>query len=308
MYNRLRLAGKTAHAAYLKGFCSAAGGDLLISVMQQALPKGGGASADAARGADPASARSGRARARGAGREPGCAPAGGADADCRALFKALHRIECAFNAYNALRACDAGALSPQTEQRLQALLVDRAMPLLLRCMQTWKAGARRSSHTARGACLAASLPALWRSRAGFLSRPDAALLGRWLPGSCMPHGSTCRSCSQLLLVVVPTLVQPAACTAPGYALASSVAKERVVTLVDQARCCPGAAAPCGNLLTRPAGGRLAAVHGRRRMLLRQRAEQAAELRGAVHARAAAGPHPHHALPLHHAAVGNAAHC
>ena len=308
MYNRLRLAGKTAHAAYLKGFCSAAGGDLLISVMQQALPKGGGASADAARGADPASARSGRARARGAGREPGCAPAGGADADCRALFKALHRIECAFNAYNALRACDAGALSPQTEERLQALLVDRAMPLLLRCMQTWKAGARRTIHTARGACLAASLPALWRSRAGFLSRLDDALLGRWLPVYCMPHGSTCRLCSQLLLVVVPTLVQPAACTAPGYALASSVAKERVVTLVDQARSYPGAAAPCGNLLTRPAGGRLAAVHGRRRMLLRQRAEQAAELRGDVHARAAAGPHPHHALPLHHAAVGNAAHC
>jgi len=301
MYNRLRLAGKAAHAAYLKGFC-AAGGDLLISVMQQALPEGGGASADAARGAAPASARSGRTRARGAGRQPGCAPAGGADADCRALFKALHRM------YNALRACDAGALSPQTEERLQALLVDRAMPLLLRCMQTWKAGARRTIHTARGACLAASLPALWRSRAGFLSRLDDALLGRWLPVYCMPHGSTCRLCSQLLLVVVPTLVQPAACTAPGYALASSVAKERVVTLVDQARSYPGAAAPCGNLLTRPAGGRLAAVHGRRRMLLRQRAEQAAELRGDVHARAAAGPHPHYALPLHHAAVGNAAHC
>jgi hypothetical protein len=63
MYNRLRLAGKAPHAAYLKGFCSAAGGDLLISVLQQALPEGGGASAaQAARGAAPALAGSGRTR------------------------------------------------------------------------------------------------------------------------------------------------------------------------------------------------------------------------------------------------------
>ncbi len=124
-------------------------------------------------------------------REPGCAPAGGPDKDCRAIFKALHRLECAFNAYNALRGGDAGALSPAVEERLQALLVDRAMPLLLRCMQTWKGGARRTGRAACDACWAASLPALWRSRAGSLSRLDEALLGRWLLGSWMPCGSTC---------------------------------------------------------------------------------------------------------------------
>ncbi len=64
MYDRLRLAGKAPHAAYLKGFCSAAGGDLLISVLQQALSEGGGGSAaQPARGAAPASAGPGRARA-----------------------------------------------------------------------------------------------------------------------------------------------------------------------------------------------------------------------------------------------------
>jgi len=63
LYNRLRLAGKALHAAYLKGFCSAAGGDLLISVMQQALPKSCDTNAaQPARCAGPASAGPGRTR------------------------------------------------------------------------------------------------------------------------------------------------------------------------------------------------------------------------------------------------------
>jgi hypothetical protein len=115
-------------------------------------------------------------------------------------------------------------------------------------------------------------------------------------------------CSQLLLVVMPTIAQPAACLAVDHALASCFAQERVVVQVEWARCGPGAAAACGNLLTRFTGCRPAAVHGRRRMLLRQRAEQAAEHRGAVQAHAAEGPHPQHALPVHPAAVGVAARC
>jgi ferredoxin len=66
-------------------------------------------------------------------------------------------------AYGALREDNPGALDSQTEQRLQALLADRAVPLLLRCLQMWRRGARRTSCTACGACMAASLLALWRS-------------------------------------------------------------------------------------------------------------------------------------------------
>jgi hypothetical protein len=114
-------------------------------------------------------------------RKPGCTPAGDRSADCHALSKALHRIECAFTAYNALREHDPGALSPHTEVRLQALLVDRAMPLLLRCLQMRKGGARRTMHTACDACLAASLLALMRGlpeQAG--CRPAGALAARTL--------------------------------------------------------------------------------------------------------------------------------
>ena len=68
LYTRLRLAGKAPHAAYLKGFCSTAGGDLLISVMQQALPESCGANAaQLTHSAAPALAGSGRTRMRAPG-------------------------------------------------------------------------------------------------------------------------------------------------------------------------------------------------------------------------------------------------
>jgi len=149
-----------------------------------------------------------------------------------------------------------------------------------------------------------------RSCAGFLSRPDAALLGRWLLGPCMPCGSTCR------------VLQPAAAARGprsraagrvfwhlGMASPPVMPRRRVfVAQVEWARCGPSAGVACSSLLTRPAGCRPAPVLGCRRMLRQQRADQAAELRGDVQAHAAEGPRSQHALPVHHAAVGVAAHC
>ena len=77
LYERQRLAGKGLHAAYLKSFCSAAGGDLLISIMEQTLPKVCSAhAAQLTHSAAPASSRA-RAHARVyAGSKPGraCRP------------------------------------------------------------------------------------------------------------------------------------------------------------------------------------------------------------------------------------------
>ncbi len=96
-------------------------------------------------------------------------------------------------------------------------------------------------------------------------------------------------CSQLLLVMVPTVAQPAACfgtwacpcqlLCPGAGALSRRLNGRG----------PSGGVACGSLLTRPAGCRPAAVLGCRRMLQQQRADQAAELRGDVQAHAAEGP-------------------
>jgi len=54
----------------------------------------------------------------------------------------MHSIETLLNAYAALPEAGAGALDREAEQRLQALLADGVLPLLLRCLKAWKAGAR----------------------------------------------------------------------------------------------------------------------------------------------------------------------
>jgi hypothetical protein len=54
----------------------------------------------------------------------------------------MHSIETLLSAYAALPEAGAGALDREAEQRLQALLADGVLPLLLRCLKAWKAGAR----------------------------------------------------------------------------------------------------------------------------------------------------------------------
>ncbi len=53
---------------------------------------------------------------------------------------ALRSVDRAVLAYSTLHAVAADPLEPEVEQRLQALLVDRVAPLLLRCLQTWEGG------------------------------------------------------------------------------------------------------------------------------------------------------------------------
>ncbi len=71
---------------------------------------------------------------------------------------------------------DAGArrLDPEVEQKLQALLVDRLTPLLLRCLQMWEGGAQRPVSCADAL--------FWP--------PGGALVGLWclLSGLGMPWG------------------------------------------------------------------------------------------------------------------------
>ncbi len=59
----------------------------------------------------------------------------------------MHSIEHALAARAALLEPGADLLDPEAEQRLLALLVDRALPLLLRCLQKWCSGARRLANT-----------------------------------------------------------------------------------------------------------------------------------------------------------------
>ncbi len=54
----------------------------------------------------------------------------------------MDSIEIMLSAYVSLPEAGAGALGPEAEQRLQALLADGVLPLLLRCLKAWKAGAR----------------------------------------------------------------------------------------------------------------------------------------------------------------------
>ncbi len=65
-------------------------------------------------------------------------------------------IEHALAARAALIEPGADPLDPEVEQRLLALLVERALPLLLRCLQKWYSGARLVAHIL---CIARS-PAL----------------------------------------------------------------------------------------------------------------------------------------------------
>ncbi len=53
----------------------------------------------------------------------------------------MQSIECALLA-RSLLGRGGGVLEPEAEQRLQALLADRIVPLLLLCLQVWKGGAR----------------------------------------------------------------------------------------------------------------------------------------------------------------------
>jgi len=55
-------------------------------------------------------------------------------------------IEHALAARAALIEPGADPLDPEVEQRLLALLVERALPLLLRCLQKWYSGARLVAH------------------------------------------------------------------------------------------------------------------------------------------------------------------
>ncbi len=70
----------------------------------------------------------------------------------------VHGIECATRAYTETLEEGAERVEPGVEQRLQALLAGRVAPLLLRCLQLWKAGARRPVRGPRVAprCIASS--------------------------------------------------------------------------------------------------------------------------------------------------------
>ncbi len=99
LYDRLSKAGKAPHAAYLKGFCSAAGGDLLISVMQQA--PSGSCDADAAEPAhgaapaQPAQGACGRARLEHAGLCAICIRKGARKMNCSPSLCMEGKICCA---------------------------------------------------------------------------------------------------------------------------------------------------------------------------------------------------------------------
>ncbi len=66
-------------------------------------------------------------------------------------------------AYATLNEDAASPLEPEAEARLQALLAERVAPLLTRCLQAWKAGARRPAGPPPG-----------RAGAAPLTRPPAA--------------------------------------------------------------------------------------------------------------------------------------
>ncbi len=140
LYEALGARGEAPHAAYLKTFCGTAQGNLLIHVMEQALP--GGCGAPMARLGGRAASGSHRlvASVRLQGLRAACSVADGPDV---ALVTSKLSIEHAIAARAALLEPGADPLDPEVEQRLLALLVDRAIPLLLRCLQRWYSGARR---------------------------------------------------------------------------------------------------------------------------------------------------------------------
>jgi HEAT repeat protein len=85
-----------------------------------------------------------------------------------AWYMILRVIEVALDARAALREPGADPLAPELEQRLQALLADRAAPVLLRGLQAWQPGARRPDRRPRTAHLAAPpVPALCSCKGGF---------------------------------------------------------------------------------------------------------------------------------------------
>ncbi len=60
-------------------------------------------------------------------------------------------VRCAIQAHSDTLQAGARRLDPEVEQRLQALLGDRVVPLLLRCLQLWERGARRTPPPPRAA-------------------------------------------------------------------------------------------------------------------------------------------------------------
>jgi len=75
----------------------------------------------------------------------------------------LFSVRSAIQAHSDMLKAGALQLAPEVEQRLQALLVDRVAPLLLRTLKMWEGGAQR--------LMAVQTPLFW---------PAAALQGRWL--------------------------------------------------------------------------------------------------------------------------------
>jgi len=235
----------------------------------------------------------------------------------------MHSIETLLNAYAALPEAGAGALDREAEQRLQALLADGVLPLLLRCLKAWKAGARPLQPKAPPAHLAAH---------------DAAAPGcaRRCSAACSQDSSRLPGCARCCCatwrrgtpVHAPACARPAAqgASAAGLWLGLPCARVRQAIGV-LCRCCadectlqrlPSASAVLrggpvleGSPGARPAAYRPAVLAAGQRQgpdasAPRGRAGQAADLQAPVQARAAEGAHARRALPVHPAAGGVAA--
>jgi hypothetical protein len=140
LHEALGARGEAPHAAYLKTFCGTAQGDLLIHVMEQALPGGSGAPLAQSGGRAVCGSHRLVVSVRLQGLRAACTLADGPDV---ALVSSKQSIEHALAARAALLKPGADPLDTEVEQRLLALLGDRAVPLLLRHLQKWYSGARR---------------------------------------------------------------------------------------------------------------------------------------------------------------------
>jgi len=174
-------------------------------------------------------------------------------------------------AYCTLHAVAATPLDPEVAQRLQALLVDRVAPLLLRCLQVWEDGAQR--------LLSCADALLWL--AGWALAPAAR------PGHATGRAGCCRRAA------------PQACTGacqrggvPWWLLIPS--QEQVGELQEL----------CAD---RPARRRPAADPRRHRLPVQRTGGTDDELEAHVRARAREGARTLHALRVHQPAVDLAAH-
>jgi hypothetical protein len=139
LYMTLGALGKAPHAAFLRNLCSTAESDLLIHVMEQALP-GGAVHTSCSQAAVPFQFVPFQ------GKSTCKIDLHGGSAGGRDVLMAIQgSIEQAIAAREALLEPGAEPLDPEIEQRLQALLVERVIPLLLRHLQKWYSGARRSA-------------------------------------------------------------------------------------------------------------------------------------------------------------------